>query len=119
MTAAATGVVVEIEERKFLLPFERVAFVVPLRGTEGATLTMPRGRLPLVDPRPRLGLASAGRPRNAVAVKGRFGFYALAVDGVELVGAESAGKEKDFDSLDPSSLLSEEEERALFAEPGP
>ena len=119
MTGAATGVVVEIENQKYLLPVERVAFVVPLRGLEGGRLVLPRGRVPLVDPRPRLGLGSVLAPHNAVAVRGRFGFYALAVGGVELRDAGAAGAAPPPPELDPSSLLTEEEERALFAETAP
>lgn len=119
MTGAATGVVIEIESRRFLLPIERVAFVVPLRGLEGGLLVLPRGRVPLVDPRPRLGLGAAVPPRNAVAVRGRFGFYALAVGGVELRDAGAADAEPAPPALDPASLLTEEEERALFPEDVP
>ncbi len=119
MTGAAAGVVIEIESRRFFLPIERVAFVVPLRGLESGRLVMPRGELPLVDPRPRLGLGAAHQPRNAIAVRGRLGFYALAVGGVEL---RDAGGEADGplpSRLDPAEFLSEEEEKALFPEGAP
>lgn len=116
MSVRPSGIAVEVERRKFLLPLDRVAFVVPVRNVAAGMLVLPRGTLPLVDPRPRLGLPPTARPQNAVAVKGRLGFYALAVDDVELLEAVPGGIEPALPRLDPESFLTEEEERALFPE---
>jgi hypothetical protein len=107
---SASGLVLELGSRKYLLPFDRVAFVAPLRKVESGMLVMPRGRLPLVDPRPRLGLPAGEPPRSAVAIRGRLGFFALSVDSVDLF----SGAEPDLPELDPLDLVPEDDERSLF-----
>ena len=103
---------IEVGGRKFFLPVGRLAFVAPIRATDGDRLVLERGRLPLLRLAGRLGLASSAE-KNAVGIDGWHGFYAVAAEDVRWVeDADSAGLE----SLDPDLLWTPEEERDLFSE---
>jgi chemotaxis signal transduction protein len=110
---APTGIVFELGPRKFFLDFDRVAFIAPARHVVNGRLTLPRGEIPLIDLRERLGLPHSDHRRRAVAVKGRFGFYALAVDKADL--AFSLDRYPGLEIFDLDVVVPEDEERRLFA----
>ena len=95
--------------RRFFLPVERLAFVAPIRETQGNLLVLERGSLPLLRLAARLGLTSRSEEKRAVGIDGRRGFYAVAADDVTWL---DAGTEPSaIELLDPDSLWTPEEER--------
>ena len=112
MTPGRQGVAIAVGGRRFFLPVDRLAFVAPIRETDGDRLVLERGRLPLLRLAGRLGLAAAGE-KSAVGIDGRRGFYAVAADDVRWVeDADSA----ELESLDPDLFWTAEEERDLFSD---
>jgi hypothetical protein len=111
LSPGRAGVAVEVGGRRFFLPVERLAFVAPIRVTEGDDLVLARGRLPLLRLAGRMGLSVRSEERSAIGIDGRRGFYAVAAEDVRWVeDADSA----DLEPLDPDLLWTPEEEQKLF-----
>ena len=112
MIPGRAGVAIEVGGRSFFLPVERLAFVAPIRETEGGQLILARGRLPLLRLAGRLGLASRVEEKSAIGIDGRRGFYAVAAEDVRWVEPSDSA---DLEPLDPDLLWTPEEEEKLFS----
>ena len=111
---------VRIGERRFAMPAERVRAVLPWRPASSlplaretlAGITLFRGRvLPLVDPRPALGIAGLASedhgPIVVLGIAGGFGILVSEVLGMTRASAieEIRSGRKAVERLDPDALL--------------